>query len=505
MSEVVPFPRPARIAEDRTASSSAFREQDAAERHRLTRLARANIGRRPYAEGLERVRIARNLWLLLDRVEREHGVSKARVLHKAGQGGEGDSTKRLPRFALRPGLTEEEYRARASKLNRAVKGYVAIAEAAADLAGSRRDDLLLELLNGSPYLTASGDTPDVEPWYDRLSELLNLMGRVIARDHDLAGYFAFVARHALTTEDAWISFKPGTSDAPTPFSLVDGGTTLLDEVYPLLPKIFLAETEIRRGVRAELVLSPEAEPANSLSSHHRLDFVRQSGDACPIDDGPSLPAEVRLHRRLWLCLAPIGPAHAVVPAFFEGRHFEVWATLPDSHTTLRYTHPGEPPSQVWIPVDRRSHEENGPRFVDALLIRDAVPRERTPPWAETDATYWSRGLRHLVSVTPSSCRDSLGCEDLLLLFEDPREEDPDSYENTYDCWFPEAIVEAPPHTLAAAIEENLCYAEGDQAFETRLILATARRVEALNTWRREQEAALVQAREELLRRWSRDG
>ena len=115
MSEIIPFPR--RQAADTGAEDEQKRKED--ERVKRARLiaVRANLRAQPrMAKFTDRKAIATNLYQILDRLERERGISKAKILHSAGQGGPGDSTKRLPRFALQPGLEPAEEDKRAENL-----------------------------------------------------------------------------------------------------------------------------------------------------------------------------------------------------------------------------------------------------------------------------------------------------------------------------------------------------------------------------------------------------
>lgn len=503
MSEVVPFPAPSRGGERRDGGPSDRAADAQAARREWERRVADNLARRPrmVREG-ERVVVARNLWRLLDRIEREHGIAKARVVRAAGQGGEGDSTKRLWRFALRPDLDEAAANARAKDLTQDVRKYAGIAEAAARLAGLPVDECLRDLLSGSPYVVFSDELPKVEPWAETLAGLLNAMGRAIARDHELAGYFAFTTMHALRATKAWGDFEPGDFETPTPSDLRDGGVTSDSDLCLLLPKVYVGETEIRRDVQAELVPSSRPELPDA-PRWQDSDFISRLGRTCPIPGAPRVPAEVRISSRLWLCLAPVGPGREVVPVFMEQRCFTVFAKAEGS--SLHYGDIlGEPPARSWIPLERNRHREDAPRFVDALRIKESLPRERTPSWAES---HWSDDWRYIESVTGNSCQSFLGVEGLLILFDDLDREDAlgSVWDRTpYDWWRVRATGEAPPHTIAAAVENNLLYAEDEARIEARLARSAACRVGALNAWRRWQETAAAQAREELLRRWSHE-
>src|SRR4051812_13616802 len=322
MSKVVPFPTLPHVSTDQEERSSEAGRL-AAQRRELARRARETMESRPNLRRAdERAVVARNLWDILSRVERERGITKAAVLQAARQGSEGDSTKRLPRFALRPGLTDEERQRRTLKLTKGVKKYARIVAAAARLGRLSEDECLLDLLAGTSYGPNDDDPPDVEPWCETLAGLLNALGRAVALDHDLAGYFSFIGKHALRARDRWDGFEHGMSNDPTPFDLSDGGTTELEECR-LLPKVYIDDSTVRRGIRAELVPNPVPEPTGKDSWQTRSKIHGLPADGRPFEGVDAIPATVIIERRLWLCLAPIGVGREVVPAFLERRCFSV--------------------------------------------------------------------------------------------------------------------------------------------------------------------------------------
>jgi hypothetical protein len=503
MSKVVPFPSPAR-GTDQDGPSTAKANIVADRRVRAQRI-EENLKREPRLKTVGQRRIVgRNLWNILDRIESHHGKRKAEVVAAFKPGEEHRSTKLLWHYTLSPNLGEKACRNRAERMAQEAGKYAKIARVAARLAGLPEDECLCDLFSGTSYVEPAGGTLEAEPWAEILSGLLNAMGRAIARDLDLAGYFAFIARHALWRDQESGEFRQGISYDLTLHDLADGIATNDHHICALLPKVFLSDNELGRA-KAEIAVSPEPEPIDAVLPRCRSRLGGQSADACPFDDASRLPGLVRIERFLWLCLAPIGAGNEVVPAFMERRHFHAWAEAEsrDPFRSVHYTSLGEPPRRTWVPLDRPRKTKEAPRFVDALYVKGALPEARTPSWATDE---WASHYYYIESVTPLSCQRFLNMESYLQFWDDPdQEEDPDHplYSPT-DLWSRVGLGECPPHTLAAEVEDNLYHADEQWSVEHRLARAAARRVEALAAWRREEESFTARRRDELLRRWSRE-
>jgi hypothetical protein len=212
-----------------------------------------------------------------------------------------------------------------------------------------------------------------------------------------------------------------------------------------------------------------------------------------------------IHRQLWLCLAPIGAAGEVVPAFMERRSF--WLRPKDDDLPLLYQGCGEPPVESWETV-KREHRYEQPDgltpIYDAFLVKKADLWEPITGWEKEN---WHLDHFLLTSVNPVSCYSLLKSDDGL--FEgngnDFDEDFEDHADAPFGCYLPfgEGIGSLPSDTLAGAIEHNLLYAEGAERIEHRLARAAARRVEALNRYREGAEALLARRRAELMERWGR--
>ncbi|MFN7594421.1 MAG: hypothetical protein ACK5PU_02285, partial [bacterium] len=165
----------------------------------------------------ERRSVARNLWEILDRLEKiPNPIRKVDVLIAAGKAQEGDSTKHLERYALRPGLPEADEAKRSKRLVQAVRVYVEIARKAAELAGSDPDTAEFEVLQGSRYLSdlppERPDDPDARA-ADVIAEALRRMTDRLSERFNLPQYFENCERNRLIpaeTSDTEFAFMAST-------------------------------------------------------------------------------------------------------------------------------------------------------------------------------------------------------------------------------------------------------------------------------------------------------
>lgn len=211
MSEIIPFPGPAaaetrlrqveevRRKREEQARLEASRLED--RRMLLERARKARAERKKMSALTERRSVARNLWEILDRLEKiPNPIRKVDVLIAAGKAQEGDSTKHLERYALRPGLSEADEAKRSKRLVQAVRVYVEIARKAAELAGSDPDTAELEVLQGSRYLS---DLPPERPndpdarAADVIAEALRRMTDRLSQRFNLPQYFENCERNRL--------------------------------------------------------------------------------------------------------------------------------------------------------------------------------------------------------------------------------------------------------------------------------------------------------------------
>lgn len=122
----------------------------------------------------QRLRVANNLWKILAELEEApKPISKAQVLHAAGKGHEGDSTKRLPYYAIDPELRVKQQKDRAGRLTQKIRKYAEIARRAAVLTQRHEDHFIPALVEGTqyamlgePYEAASNEEIVAKAWQE---------------------------------------------------------------------------------------------------------------------------------------------------------------------------------------------------------------------------------------------------------------------------------------------------------------------------------------------------
>ena len=261
MSDIIPFRPPAdaearirRVEEVRReheeqARLEASRLED--RRMLLERARKARAQRKKMSTTTERRSVARNLWEILDRLEKApKPIRKVDVLIATGKAQEGDSTKHLERYALRPGLSEADEAKRSKRLVQAVRVYVEIARKAAELAGSDPDTAELEVLQGSRYLSdlppERPDDPDARA-ANVIAEALRRMTDRLSQRFNLPQYFENCERNCLIPAE--------TSDAE--FSFISAGCVSLKTVtLPHKIKIAVDERAIEWSLLETLKSCP---------------------------------------------------------------------------------------------------------------------------------------------------------------------------------------------------------------------------------------------------------
>jgi hypothetical protein len=194
------------------ATAEREREREREARRRRIERAKAAMESEPKMKTLsERKRVARNLWDLLEHYEKgTAGVRKATVLVAAEISNPEESTKRLPRYALRPSTEDQIQTPDARKaydeklrklLSPTIKKYKEVALKGAELAGEDQDEALLQLLSGTRYLNSqtARREPDSLAYEaaETISEQLHAFVDRLAATHDLARYFTIIDEQRL--------------------------------------------------------------------------------------------------------------------------------------------------------------------------------------------------------------------------------------------------------------------------------------------------------------------
>ncbi|UVF22791.1 hypothetical protein HPT29_027625 (plasmid) [Microvirga terrae] len=276
---------------------------------------RQRIARKPLMKRRsERRQVANNLWRILESLEAgQPSIKRKDVLQAAGQGGEHDSTKRLPRFAINPDLQPAEQEERAEAATQDIRKYLKIARTAARLAGHLEEDAFLrQLVSGTSFLTGvfddtaleSSDEDLIQHTWDDLEIALEMASRAMVdrlhlNDHLIKAQHIRLRRN-LT--GAWESSTRGTIDSIlAPQAVRDGD-------LPPCPSVFL-------GVVSGF------DPAPCQVSIELSDAYGDLADDLKgrlIDAGlSSRTFEANAHPVfwVWLELGPFGPGGRIIPAF----------------------------------------------------------------------------------------------------------------------------------------------------------------------------------------------
>jgi hypothetical protein len=283
----------------------------------LERARKARTERKKMSALTERRSVARNLWEILDRLEKGPiGIRKVAVLIAAGKAQDGDSTKHLERYALRPGLSEADEAKRSKRLVQAVRVYVEIARKAAELAGSDPDIAELEVLQGSRYLSdlppERPDDPDARA-ADVIAEALRRMTERLSQRFDLPGYFAKCERHRLVpsptfqTDDLFV--------VTTECGLLS--TVMLPHKIPLTYRNYSAFNLLLEALkRCPGVYLGSLVAGESFNASLKASLFQHYPDP---DIDETYSADLKLSVRCiptWdinLTLAPFGPSQTVIP------------------------------------------------------------------------------------------------------------------------------------------------------------------------------------------------
>jgi hypothetical protein len=189
----------------------------------------------------ERIRLAKNLWQILS--DLPPSVLTRDILHAAGQGGETESTKRLPYFALKPDLSPSEQNKRAEKLTKTIKKYTRIVTEAARKSHRDESDLIRRFVAGTRYwpLTENIDATDnidVEAWADVETAIQTAAARISSK-YNLPRFFKLV--HDLGIGTNWKRVRWDTQNMFPP-------ELVYDSRLPLRPSVYLGEIRVCKGI-----------------------------------------------------------------------------------------------------------------------------------------------------------------------------------------------------------------------------------------------------------------
>jgi hypothetical protein len=187
-NNVFDFPSPKSPTREQIALQ---KRRDHAERiKRLREVLRENQQLR----GADQIIVAQALYELLVRIEKEHGIRKAKILREAGI-----ASRHQGHYAIRKDLTPGEIQSK--HLRKGTDPYKKIAEAAAKLAGLDEGEVLIEIFGQVNFRPSPAREP--AEGFEELATRLRFVADSISKKHELTKFFRKVE-------------KAGVLPAPTP-------------------------------------------------------------------------------------------------------------------------------------------------------------------------------------------------------------------------------------------------------------------------------------------------
>lgn len=459
----------------------------------------------------DQIQVAQNLWGILAHAEGK-GITRATVLQKAGKSTRRDSTKRLPRYALDPELSEEEKKHRAGSLTKSAAPYLEIAEAAGILLDGDKDVFVADLFARTRIGETTHVASETDDIYAELAGLVCDICRGIVRKHDLAT----CARHIETwrmcrfrnalRECRWIRWSSvwqgiGTGSKIGGLEESEGGWSL---PYPsVLVGWGIVMDGIPFRVSTETTMGPGVD--------ERMPLVGEDGNR--IHRLGKLVIEVRL------ALLPVGPGGSIEPAFVTRLRtcIKLGRIVREADGRLNYAPFTDPPASSILPdaqryagknpeLEKVFEDVNVPGLPETIHHRttDGVGRfivfeldapsesyrhlvelfegvEEQPRCLEDDAA--GPGFQRVELVSAASCRRLLslkvaeGPETHVQIGTavDDRAPTLSEFENPLEYWSDlekrtdlverrdEYASRAEPFTLGEALEFSLLFADGGPA------------------------------------------
>ncbi len=286
---------------------------------------RARIEASDTTSATDRPRIAENLFLLLARLEKEKGVSRAHLCQTVLGSPKEESTKRLRFFALDPAKEGDKREKQINSLAVRINKYKDLAEAAARDAGEDVDDALLSLVHGTSLANAGTLPPEDPMTRDLKAPLIRHLERAtakVARETGLQRTFQLIARYPGRASDPYFAeddLDGSVVAGPVNETLLyfdDGSTSprpdaegrdwwRLARSAPavLIGEAILDQVEGEPEVRS-FVTRTRMEK-DSLNPFGRLTFLDEAKR--PAGERWSVVTEYRV--QVWLALLPFGPSH----------------------------------------------------------------------------------------------------------------------------------------------------------------------------------------------------
>ncbi len=506
---------------------------------------RSALEKAPRMKEADRLRTAENLWSILTKAE-ESGISKARTLQDAGKGGAGDSTKRLPHYAIDPTLLNDEKCRRAKELVQDGRKYLMIAESAGKLAcNGDKDHFVAALFAGTSIGLSTDSVEDVNnaDVYTELANMIREVSRGIARKHDLMRVFRDIEEHRLcrdprhgtlwSSRDDWAALWGSFADGVR-VSGIDDLATAISSPEPrfrndcwLLP---YPNLRIGWGDPAASGLAPGTNtwenPQFMVSRWIAAADGAKRLDALRREDGKPFRAPAKLFAEVRLGLLPVGAGGSPEPVFIT----RLWTLIHLTNPRLReLCVPDDPNDELpefvswpWLPSDWMAMDDHylytwgldlgAPADLEQHEARCAALIGKEPALVmQFSPAGWDDqggGLR-IDLVSAASCRTvlelidgregALACEDGTFVrhLVDPKEATPEDRDD-YIC-------RSVDYTLASAVERSLFLARPDCRLDTLLDKECERVAVDVAAFLEPFKAARRRTQDEILQKWQDTG
>jgi hypothetical protein len=480
MTNVYTFPGK-KPPQDEAAQAKNTEAARAEQIHRLRKALGDKDQAGPKLSSADQLTVAHALHGLLQRIKKDHRISQAAVMRKAGISEEEHPTKHLSQYAIPPGRNP-------SRLCVKARPYEKLAKAAATLAHLDEGDVLMEVFGRASFWRSMGAREATEEFED-LARRLRYIMEAVARKHNLGAFFRDVKKcggvlhpstnscrreeeekqmgRLLAPEEIEVEFYFGGFGPqrwPIEFyQLTYEATDGNGDHVPVYPSFVLG------AWRFPFTVNIEAQMTDANGSPHPILRPVEGHSSielrlCIVPTGKDLEAEPALRVQWTVALSPLSAASAAALDQVEAGVGDTSPCAP----LLRF--------ESWdMPLLKRGrsklvgHSIASDHAVDceAFVESDTLPNpfrdyfgDIEPATSETvDSAV---GVRFL-PLTGKVCEDWFG----LRMSEDrydpmqPRLADRIQGKNVYDCWWRLALDDTPSaefsfDTLADMIDRCLC-------------------------------------------------
>ena len=492
------------VMSSRNESASAQKKNDAAIKWDRKRQQRrwaaidAALSENPKMTHIEdRKAVAKNLWNILDRFERKGHGKKEAVLREANMGEEGNSTKQLHYYTLPPSdAASDAPKKRIDRLVKRTAKYRSLAELAAKKAGWDKQDVLIELFQGSSYVASEhGSIPKLPDYLFAIDETLQRMKDWLVRKTDIEGYYQTLREEDVC--DEWGNFIFGRHVS----SQVDASDSSSNVPPTIRYGKAIPGIILHRILGAELPVDFVPEP----KFENRSDDEMPAGmDAEPPSNLPVEHLKFRRYFEIRLGLAPVGASGKIGLVFDQRRVDELWNekqcraylaifSWPQSnskHSSWEiYDVYDRPPPPVGVFATNYDYvDEVGGgwlRFkadVDELIPPYELSVDANNPDVSQEE-YVSRAQqdRWVEEVDPVTCKKYLS--------------------QKVGATYGSTAIESPMGTLASRIEENLYSADEGDRFDTLLKKEVEHRCSLLKDCLQQRRRLIDENKRKAYSRW----